>query len=165
MTEPSVSVSEDPNPSFKVRFHPLWTYIEGIREFGRFFCEQGSPDARLAERAQVIIQEALENVVKYSVPGPLSEFEVRLSRGGSQLEISIVSSPAQPHLLDLREEMRRVAETDPETAYISAFERAATSPSASARLGLARMRYEGAADLSVTEEADGRIRLTARSSL
>jgi hypothetical protein len=161
----SVASDDDLDPSLRVRFQPVWTYIEGIREFGRFFCEQSSSDRRLAERAQVIIQEALENTVKYSIPGPLGELELKITQGGTALEISVLSTPAPSHLADLRDEMERVAEIDAEAAYITAFERAATSPSASARLGLARMRYEGAAELTMCEEPGGRIRLTAKGKL
>jgi hypothetical protein len=148
-----------------IRFRPAWAYIEGIREFGRFFCETTFNEARLAERAQVMIQETLENAVKYSDRNALSELELVMSMDGKELEISVCSSPSPQHLGTLRTELENLYAQDAETAYLAAFERAARDPEASAKLGLARLRYECGAELSVAEEGEGRIRVTARAVL
>ncbi len=152
-------------PAVFIRFRPAWAYIEGIREFGRFFCQTTFNEARLADRAQVMIQETLENAVKYSDRNALSELELVMSMDGKQLEISVCSCPSAEHLGTLKAELETLYAQEPEQAYLAAFERAARDPEASAKLGLARLRYECGADLSITEENEGRIRVTARAVL
>jgi hypothetical protein len=152
-------------PAVLVRFRPAWVYIDGIREFGRFFCSATFNEPGIAERAQVMIQETLENAVKYSDRATLSDLELFMSMDGKQLQVSVCSSPSPEHLTTLKREMEQLLAQDPEQAYLAAFERAAQDPGASAKLGLARLRYECHAELSVAEEEDGRIRVTARAML
>jgi hypothetical protein len=148
-----------------MRFRPAWQYIDGIRDFTRFFCNTTFSDTEVAERAQMIIQETLENAVKYSSPGPRSELELSIDTAGGQLDISVVSRPDPQHLGALRQQLDELYERDAEGAYIAAFERAAKNPDASARLGLARIRYEGRVEINLHDEADGRIRVTSRGEL
>jgi hypothetical protein len=152
-------------PAVFVRFRPAWAYIEGIREFGRFFCATTFNEPGLAERAQVIIQETLENAVKYSDRTAATELELVMAMNGKELEISVCSSPSAEHLGTLKGELAQLNALAPEQAYLAAFERAARDPDASAKLGLARLRYECGASLSVSEESGGRIRVTARAVL
>jgi hypothetical protein len=148
-----------------VRFRPAWIYIDGIREFGRFFCASTFNEPALADRAQVMIQETLENAVKYSDRNSFGELEMLMTMDGKELVVSVVSMPSVEHLNSLQKELEQLNRQDPEKAYLAAFERAARDPDASARLGLARLRYECKAELSVTEEEGGRIRVTARAVL
>jgi hypothetical protein len=148
-----------------VRFRPAWSYIEGIREFGRFFCAATFNEPDLAERAQVMIQETLENAVKYSNRDAFSELEMLMTMDGKQLVVSVVSTPSVEHFGALQKELDALYEQDPEQAYLAAFERAAREPNASARLGLARLRFECKANLTVSDEEGGRIRVTARAEL
>jgi hypothetical protein len=164
MTSPSTrKVNEVPATLFLIRFRPLWDYIEVARELGKSFCQGTFSDPALAERARLVIQEALENAVKYSAPGSESELELQITTEGEHVEFSIGSRPDPIHLHSLREELERVCANEPQQAYIEAFTRAAMEPEASARLGLARMRFEGNVELSVVEEPGGRIRLNAKS--
>ncbi len=151
-------------PLVLLRFRPVWTYIDGIREFGRFFCEQTFEDSDLASRAQVVLQEALENAVKYST-GDNAELEVSIGSDGEQLVIDCISRPDPDHLKTLQQELEHLRSLDPEAAYIAAFQRAANEPEAASRLGLARMRYEGKFELDLAEHEDGRVRITAVSKL
>lgn len=160
------SISVGPyEPAVMVRFRPAWIYIDGIREFGRFFCASTFDEPALADRAQVMIQETLENAVKYSDRNSYSELELLMTMDGKELVVSVCSSPKVEHYGSLKSELEQLHQTDPEQAYLAAFERASRDPTASARLGLARLRYECKADLSVTEEPGGRIRVTARAVL
>ena len=152
-------------PLVSMRFRPAWTYIDGIREFGRFFCETtfGAPD--LAERACVIIQETLENAIKYSSNGPNSELELSITARNGHIQFSVSSLPDPAHIQTLRDELSGVGALAPEEAYLAAFLRAAREPENSGRLGLARIRYEGNVELSMKEEEGGRIRITALGRL
>jgi hypothetical protein len=152
-------------PIVFMRFRPAWSYIEGIREFGRFFCETTFGTSELAERARVVIQETLENAVKYSTNTPDSELELLIESDGKDIQFSVTSMPDLAHAKSLREELIGIHALDPEQAYLAAFERASQEPGASARLGLARVRYEGAVELSLQEQKDGRIRVTAKGKV
>jgi hypothetical protein len=165
----STTSSKPPRPPapllVSVSFRPVWAYIDGVREFGRFFCETTFKQAGLAERAQVVLQETLENAVKYSAQDPDSKLEVEISSDGSELQISTLSHADPKHLQTLREEIDMLRRFDPEAAMIAAFARAAHEPEAPARLGLARMRYEGQFELQISEEGDGNVRVTAVGKL
>jgi hypothetical protein len=148
-----------------MRFRPAWAYIDGIREFGRFFCETTFGTPELAERARVIIQETLENAVKYSSTSAEAELELLIKSDGTNIEFQVSSLPDAAHAQALMSELQGIHAQDPEAAYLAAFQRASDEPWASARLGIARMRYEGGVELSVREEASGRIRVTATGKL
>jgi hypothetical protein len=157
--------STSKEPLVFMRFRPAWAYIDGIREFGRFFCETTLSDSEAAERARVVLQEALENAVKYSTPGPNSELELCITAREGELEIAVTSLPEPEHLDSLREEIEALNAKDATQAYVDAIARAADSPDAAARLGLARMRLEGKVQLTVEDRSGGRIRVTARGIL
>jgi len=148
-----------------MRFRPAWAYIDGIREFGRFFCQETFQEAEVAERACMVLQETLENAVKYSSRAAEDELELSIGSNGNEIEISIVSTPAEPHLNSLREELEMLYSRSAEDAYLAAFERASEDPDASARLGLARVRYEGGVDLRMEQIDTARIRVTASGTI
>lgn len=152
-------------PIVFMRFRPEWAYIDGIREFGRFFCATtfGRPD--LAERAGVVLQETLENAIKYSSDAPDNELELEISAEGDSIEFAVSSTPDAAHLSTLREELERLSASDPERAYWAAFQRVVEGSGAVNRLGLARARYEGGVELSMAEEFGGRVRITAVGKL
>ena len=156
-----LSLDESGRPLVYMRFRPAWTYIDGIREFGRFFCTETFRQPDIAERACMVLQETLENAVKYSRRTEDNALELSIASDGERLEISIVSAPADEHLHSLRDELRLLYSRSAEEAYLAAFERASDDPDASARLGLARVRYEGDVDLKLREEGGDRIRVTA----
>jgi len=156
------SLGPDAATLIEVRFKPLWEYIEAIRHLGHSLCQATFGTNAVSERAQLIIQEALENAVKYSRDGAMSDLEILISSSGDCIEITVGSTPTPEDLASLREELKWICSTDPQTAYLEAFRRAADNPEGPARLGLARMRCEGGVELSMVESGDGRIRLTAR---
>lgn len=153
------------HPLVSMRFRPAWTYIDGIREFGEFFCRTTFDDPEIADRACIIIQETLENAVKYSSGDSSNELELVIKATSSLIEFSVTSTPNQEHLGSLEAELRQLNEMEPEAAFMAALQRAEREPNASARLGLARMRYEAAVALNLEHTEDGRIRFTARGKL
>jgi hypothetical protein len=148
-----------------MRFRPAWTYIDGIRQFGGFFCESTFADAHVAERSTMVLQEMLENAVKYSTQATDTELELSLSAVAGGLEISITSRPEPAHLDLLRSELALLYARPAEEAYLAAFERAAGDNASGSRLGLARIRYEGKSEISLIDHRDGKITMTARGQL
>jgi len=159
------SCSDPKQPLVFMRFRPAWAYIDGIREFARFFCQTTFGTQELADRACVVVQETLENAVKYSNSDPQSELELVIRAEGETIEFSVSSLPDPAHMDALREELNGLHTLDPEQAYLAAFMRASNEPNASARLGLARIRYEGGVELALKDEPGGRIRITASGRL
>jgi hypothetical protein len=147
-----------------MRFRPAWTYIDAIREFGRSFCTCAFGQTEMGDRVQVVIQEALENVVKYSLDGTNSELTISIGPEPTQIEIAVTSRPDPAHADYLRKEIESIRGADPAEAYLAAFQRAAENPDGASRLGLARMRLEGRVELSVADAPDGRISVIARGS-
>ncbi len=165
----STTSSKPPRPPapllVSLTFRPIWAYIDGVREFGRFFCEKTFKQPELAERAQVVLQETLENAVKYASLDKDNKLEIEIASDGSELQISTLSHPDPAHLQSLREEIEMLRKFDPEAAFIAAFARAAREPGTPARLGLARMRFESQFELQVCEGPNGCVRVTAVGKL
>src|SRR5262245_32128129 len=114
------AISSGKKPLVYMRFRPAWAYIEGIREFGRFFCTTTFGATDLGERARVVIQEALENAVKYSAKGEDSELTLTILGDGNSIEIAVSSFPDPEHVVTLREEIESLRNQDPEEAYMAA---------------------------------------------
>ena len=150
-----------------MRFRPAWAYIEGIREFGRFFCVTTFGTIPLAERARVVLQEALENAVKYSSKADDSELELLIQTDGGDpdqfLDLKATSFKARrdTQVGALPHSSRRSGAGLPR-GHPPCIE---LRPDTATRLGLARIRYEGAVELSLHEQEGGRIRLTATGKL
>ncbi len=83
--DPPTSKKLAPYPLVFMRFRPAWAYIDGIRDFGRFFCQTTFGTQELADRACVVIQETLENAVKYSSKSADSELELSIESDGSNI--------------------------------------------------------------------------------
>ncbi len=165
MSSNSTGPTHSLEPLVFMRFRPAWAYIDGIREFGRFFCATTFGTPELAERARLVIQEALENAVKYSSKSDKSELELLIQSDGDKIEISVSSLPDADHVERLKADLLDLHSLEPEQAYLAAFLRASHEPEESSRLGLARIRYEGGVELSMHEQEGGRIRVTATGKL
>ncbi len=146
--------------SVSISFRPVWAYIDGVREFGRFFCETTFQRPEIADRARVALQETLESAVAHSghAAGLLT---LEISCDASELRISTISSADPEQLRLLLQEVEMLRAFDPEAGLLAAFARAAREPESAPRLGLARLRYECRFDVYVSAEGDGRVRLTA----
>jgi hypothetical protein len=158
-----LAVSPDINRIIHIRLRPLWAYLDGIREFAKFFCTTTFDEA-VAERAQLVIHEMLENAVKYS-ERDANDVELSIRSDGKLLDISVTNRPSTDALGVLREEFANLSSRDAETAYFEAVTRASALPNGVSRLGLARMRFEGRFELAMDEDTDGRIRVTAHGEL
>jgi hypothetical protein len=148
-----------------IRFRPVWTYLDGIREFCSFFCQATFADGDLAQRLKTVAHEALENAVKYTTDPTNDEVELYIARSEDEIFLSVVNRTDVEHRTTLKREVQDLMHSDPEHAYINALKRAAKSKNNHARLGLARMRHEGKVELEVFELDHEHIRLTARGEL
>ncbi len=141
-----------------------WMQVEAARVIGTFYCQAALDDPDLVQRLTVIIHECVENAVKYATPGSTSDLVLGIRRERERIVVSVCSHPDPSHLPSLRAELARIGSVDPRRAFAEAVARAAAEPHAAARLGLARVRHEGQAELSLEEHDGGMICLTARGS-
>lgn len=150
-----------------LRFRPMWVYITGTREFCRFFCATTFPDRDVAERVQLVIQELLENAVKYSSDEGTCDVELAIREyEGKEFEISVSNYATPESIASLGRELERMSQLSPEEAYLTAVKRAVTlAEGTSAQMGLARIRHEGLVKIESTPTADGRIRVTCRGPI
>jgi hypothetical protein len=156
---------EMPGRLVYMRCRSAWAYIDGIREFGQFFFEHSIAEVSVPERVTMIIQETLENAIKYSVRTADAEVDLSLAVEDDFFVVTVGSTPSPEHLGVLREELAILNAQSPEDAYVAAFARAASDENAGSRIGLARVRLEGNAELCLDELANGRITITARGPL
>ncbi len=155
----------DPGPLLLfLRLPAGWMQVEATRVIGTFYCQVALDDADLVQRLTVIIHECVENAVKYAKPDSTSDLVLRIQRDREQIVVSVCSHPDPAHLPSLRAELARIGSVEPRRAFADAIARAAAEPHAAARLGLARIRHEGRAELSLEEHEGGTICLTARGS-
>jgi hypothetical protein len=152
-------------PLVFVRFRPDPKCVERLREFCGFLVESRFERPELAERARVVVHEAVENAVKYSAEAQGSELHLSIWCDGQDIEISVSGVPDPNHLDTLRAELTELYSRGAKEAYVAAFRRAAFERTESSRLGLARIRYEGELDVSMSEEKGGRVRVIASGRL
>lgn len=147
-----------------VRLRPLWAYIEGIREFGAFFCETTFDKEDLVERVRLVTHELLENAVKYSrTEWSEIEFSIRAERDTFQISVTNYATKESADCLE--QDLDFVLSEAAESSYRSAIKRAAGGPQGQSKLGLARIRYEGQVDLSIRRDDQGMVCVTAKGNL
>jgi anti-sigma regulatory factor (Ser/Thr protein kinase) len=149
-----------------MRFRPTWGYIDGIRQFCGQFCATAESDDEFAERVQLVVQELLENAVKYSNERVAAdvEFELLLAENRNDFTITATNHGSSEMAEILQAEIATMSKMEPQQAYTFALRRAVRSDQRAARLGIARMRCDGQVELSATTTNDGRILVQARGS-
>jgi hypothetical protein len=118
----------------------------------------------VAERAILVAQELLENAVKYGdVTGEI-ELDLRLEENGRMFEIHVSNDAVASRVDILEKELRRLEALEPAAAFEAAMQRAKSSRNGGAMIGLARIRDEGAVDLTL--HIDGRrVEVVARGKV
>jgi hypothetical protein len=148
-------------PLVFLRFRPTWTTSTGS-EIRAHLLHDGARSPEAAERARIILQELLEIALRHRTALPEAELELELVLGDGRVEVA-VTQRADPALkLELEGAVARVNASVPEAAYIDALLSPRFGREAGAYLGLARLRLEGKAELTLGVLHDGRIRLQAR---
>ncbi|HRI63904.1 MAG TPA: ATP-binding protein [Polyangium sp.] len=149
-----------------MRFRPTWGYIDGIRHFCGQFCTTAGTDGEFADRVQLVVQELLENAVKYSNERLAAdvEFELSLAENGPDFTIAAMNHGSAEMVEILQQEIATVTAMDPQQAYNFALRRAVRGGNKTNRLGIARMRCDGQVELSATTTHDGRVRVQARGT-
>ena len=134
--------------SFDVAFSSKWwSFVSSTRVFVSSFCGHSVGDAEFSDKVAMTTHELLENAVKYSA----SQGQPILCQVGiddDHMWVRVKNEANPDHIQNLHETYREVTEGDPLDVYVDRMQRSVTSEKS--ELGLARIRYEGEAQLRLT---------------
>ena len=142
----------------ELRFGPRWTYISSVRKFVANFFMIGLSDKERAEQISMAASELLENAVKYASEEE-GYLKITIAKANNQVDVCVKNKAETHHINTLRRELALIHSGPPEQVYLRKMEEAAMTEGQS-RLGLARIRYEAAAELRL-EVHDGEVAIHA----
>lgn len=132
-----------------VQFLPSWGEIEPLRAYVES-CARNQTVA-LSERTGMVVQELLENAVKYGDPGTSVELRVSMSPGRKAIEI-VVSNRAHPSRVTLLQKEFERIDAAPKDAFNTALQRLPKLPPGTSMLGLSRIAAEASIRLKVERD-------------
>ena len=125
-----------------VRFSPAWEKIEPLRQYA--VAMAGGAGEKVASRVGIVLQELLENAVKYGDAVGLVEVDVLISSLRKQAEIRVANRAQASRIALLRKEydgIRGGGETA-NAAFARALQRLQRLPQGTTMLGLSRIAME-----------------------
>ncbi len=141
-----------------VRFPPVWAHIDPLRQYVDVWV-RGKMRNGAADRAGMIVQELLENAVKYGDPTTEIEFEIHTSDAPVFMEIRVTNRAHPSRVAILEREFQRTHTDSAREAFARALNRLQRLPEGTTMLGLARIAMESALSLDVSGD---RVSVTAR---
>lgn len=144
-----------------MRFRPSWDHLEPLRQYAEIAIKTRA-DEPSAEKASIVVQELLENAVKYSEPSSEIELEVSIATDSSRFVVVVRNTAAPSRLTALQREFKRVSGDTAHASFTRALQRLQKMPVESSMLGLSRVAMEATLQLQV--EAD-RVTITAHVDL
>jgi hypothetical protein len=132
-----------------LRMDPSWVFVDDLRRFVESFCAAACPGAEREEQLALAAHELVQNAVSYaSAPGV--ELRLEVDSHDRRVRVSVTNAVAPAQLAELQARVAAVAaQADPLEGYLTAMR---SNPEARGGLGLARVRFEAALELSVSVE-------------
>jgi hypothetical protein len=130
-------------------FGPRWPYVSCVRGFILNFCAIGLENKLNADKISLAASELVENAVKYASKDD-TRVRIELLQEEGKVVLEVENQATKEQAETLRNEMEKINEGTPLEAYLKRMQEAATRPKGKAGLGLARVRYEAGALLSLT---------------
>ncbi len=141
------------NGFIEMVFGPLWTYISSVRSFLQNFLSITLTDNKWAEVISTAASELVENAVKYS-----SEDGVKISIEHDDerrtLCLTVENYANTDNLKVLTSEVEKINTGEPEEAYLKKMQEVALRTDGGSQLGLARIRYESDAEISINVDGN-----------
>jgi hypothetical protein len=140
--------------ALSIEFEPSQPFADGLIRWLTQFCELTLEDVEAASRAQMAVNELVENVVKYGM-NPSVGVEVELERLANSSVLTLrTKNRTTPERLAATINLLRALEEAPDpVAYYDQLVVASAPKADVSGLGLARIRAEG--DLDVHYEVHG----------
>jgi hypothetical protein len=132
-----------------VRFAPQWDKIEPLRQY--VVAMSGAAGDKVADRVGIVLQELLENAVKYGDAIGHIEVDVGISSVRKQAEIRVANRAQASRIALLKKEydgVRGNTETA-SAAFARALQRLQRLPQGTTMLGLSRIAMESELSLEV----------------
>ena len=139
----------EPPPWIHIELAPLWSHIRNLRHFVREFCISASVSHKVADQVAMTTSELLENATKYATTKEL-RFDLRAFV--DRIEVSVANRAGVAQRQTLHQFLVEVGEGEALDAYVRCLER--QGETGQSQSGLARIRYEAGAALSVREAED-----------
>ena len=130
-----------PSLALYVRFPPSWDHIDPLRQYAEISVKARAGNGA-ADKVGIVIQELLENAVKYGVPASDLELEIHMSDKGVGLDIFVRNNAHPSRLLLLEREFQRIRAEPGAEAFNRAMQRMTRLPQGSTMLGLSRVAME-----------------------
>lgn len=135
-------------PTVAVRFPPIWTHIQPLSTYAGALLEaKGKGNA--AERVAIVVNELLENAVKYGDPAGEVTFEL-FADAGQAIVVRVTNKAHPSRVAILERELKRNATANPKEAFARALERLQHLPEGSTMLGLSRVALEAELGIDTT---------------
>lgn len=132
-----------------LRMDPSWMFVDDLRRFVESFCAAACPGAEREEQLALAAHELVQNAISYaSAPGV--ELRLEVDSHERRVRVSVTNAVDAVQLASLEARVAAVAaQPDPLAGYLTAMR---ANPEARGGLGLARVRFEAALELSVSVE-------------
>lgn len=135
-------------------FGPKWKYIATVRAFLQSFLtvslKRGLAKAEIISMA---VSELLENSIKYGTESGIKVF-VELAETEDRIIVSVENFSSKESIAELLKEVKRVKSGPADKIYLEKMQEAAMRTDGGSQLGLARIRHEANAEISVTVTDD-----------
>lgn len=140
------------------RFPPSWDHIEPLRRCADVSIRARADEAT-ADKATIVVQELLENAVKYGNPTSDIEFELSIASDGASFDVCVRNRALPSRLAVLQREYQRVVGDTAHDSFSRALKRLQKLPQGTSMLGLSRVGVEAVLRLEVDGDC---VTVTAR---
>ena len=152
-----MTVTTDPSV-LCLKMRPRWGFIDDLRRFTESFCAAACPGAEREGQLALAVHELVQNALTNGT-APDVELELAIDARGERVGVAVTNRCAPEQVERLRAKLARLyRDEDPLAAYLRTMHE---EHAGRGGLGLARVRFEAALDLSVTAEGD---RVTVHAS-
>ena len=155
---------KEENPDKKgyvdLSFGPRWAYVSCVRSFIANFGAISMADKSQADKISLAASELVENAVKYGSSED-TRIKVEVTNDRRFMTLTVENKATQEQIEVLKSEYAKVTSGDPLEAYLEKMREAALSKEKS-QLGLARIRYETEAEITLEIKNDNTVSVQAK---
>ncbi len=141
------------NGFIEMVFGPRWTYIATVRTFLQNFLGITLADNNWADVISMAASELLENAVKYASDEG-TKISVEHKPDENKLYLNVENFSHKENIEILKSHIEMISNGDPAQVYLQKMQEAAMRTDGGSQLGLARIRYESNASISLAVEDD-----------